>query len=372
MGVTSNHDRDAHGLTRAGTPRLVGLDVTRAIALIGVVLMNYCGALLDPSGDSWSDRLLNPYTGVLSTRFAATFVLVAGIGVTLMTRRADHRDARRDVTWRLARRGLLLYAGGYALNWVWPGTILFYYGAYFVLAALLFRLATRWLVVVGVASAVVATTVRTWIEWRVENGPFPEWAYTSDVNGFRDLAVRTFIDYTHPVFPWLTFLVAGMIVGRHLDTVRRRANRVIVSALAVLTTTYAAATMIDRSSLRDDIVGWNLTSMQPFQQSLFYVVSTLAIALVAFVSVSWVSERFENRPPVVALRRAGQSTLSLYLLHVLAYYAVVDWSGVGVDGAGSVIAFAASFWALAIVVGSWWHHRVGEGPAERVYRAIGG
>lgn len=370
--MTSDHDRDATGLTRAGTPRLIGLDVTRAVALIGVVLMNYCGALLDPSGTSWTERLLNPYTGVLSTRFAATFVLVAGAGATLMTRRADDREARRDVTWRLVRRGLLLYAGGFALNWVWPGTILFYYGAYFVLAALLFRLATRWLVVIGVASALVATSIRSWIEWRVENGPFPEWAYTSDVNGFRDLAVRTFIDYTHPIFPWLAFFIGGMIVGRHLDAIRRRAGRLTISALAVLILTYAVATIIDRSSLRDDVVGWNLTSMQPFQQSLFYVVSTLAIALIVFVTLSRVSERFENRPPVVALRRAGQSTLSLYLLHVLAYYVVVDWFGVGVEGVGPVVTFAASFWILAIVVGSWWHHRVGEGPAERLYRAIGG
>lgn len=372
MGVTSIHDHEATGRTRAGTPRLVGLDVTRAIALIGVVLMNYCGALLDPSGTTWSKRLLNPYTGVLSTRFAATFVLVAGIGAALMTRRADDRDSRRDVTWRLLRRGLLLYAGGYALDWVWPGTILFYYGAYFVLAALLFRLATRWLVVVGVASAVAATSIRTWIEWRVENGPFPDWAYTRDVNGFRDLVVRTFIDYTHPVFPWLAFFVAGMIIGRHLEVVRRRAGRLTFSALTMLIATYVVATIIDRSSLRDDVVVWNLTSMQPFQQSLFYVVSTLAIALAAFATVSRISERFENHPAVVALRRAGQSTLSLYLLHVLAYYAVVHWFGIGIDGVGSVVAFAVSFWVLAIVIGSWWHHRVGEGPAERVYRAFGG
>lgn len=366
------HDRDAAGTTRAGTPRLIGLDVTRAIALIGVVTMNYCGALLDSNGDASIDRLLDPYTGILSTRFAATFVVIAGIGATLMTRRATDEAARRDAAWRLLRRGLLLYAGGFALNWVWPGTILFYYGAYFVIAALLFRLSTRWLGIIAVASATIATTVRTWIEWRAENGPFPEWAYTAEVSGFRDLAVRTFIDYTHPVFPWLAFFCCGMILGRHLEQVRRRSRPLVLGTLAVSTATYVAATIIDRSSLRDGIVGWNLTSMQPFQQSLLYVISTLSIALLAFTVVSRVAEAHTDRPVIVALRRTGQLTLSLYLLHVLAYYAVVEWSGVAVEGTGSVLAFAATFWILAVMVGSWWHHRIGEGPAERLYRAFGG
>lgn len=37
------------GATSAGAPRLIGLDVTRAIALIGVVVMNYHGYLNDPA-----------------------------------------------------------------------------------------------------------------------------------------------------------------------------------------------------------------------------------------------------------------------------------------------------------------------------------
>lgn len=370
--MTSTFDRDAAGRTGAGTPRLIGLDVTRAVALVGVVLMNYCGALLDTSREAWPERMLDPYTGVLSTRFAATFVLVAGIGATLMTRRAIDRGTRREVTLRLVRRGLLLYAGGYALDWVWPGNILFYYGAYFVLAAVLFRLATRWLALVGVLTAVAAMSIRTWIEWRGENGAYPEWAFTYEVNGFRDLAVRTLIDYTHPVLPWLAFFCAGMIVGRHLEVVRRHSLRLASIAGVTLAATYVVATIADRSSLRDDIVGWNLTSLQPFQQSVLYVVSTLSIAVLGFVVVSRVAEKLADRAPIVALRRAGQLSLSLYLLHIVAYYAVVEWFGVAVEGVGSVVGFAAAYWVLAMLIGSWWHHRLGEGPAERLYRAFGG
>ena len=151
--------------------RLVGPDVTRALALVGVVIMNYHGYLNGIDAAAGSDatlpqRWFDPWTGVLSTRFAATFVLVAGVGVTLLTQRSrtsvgaaagsgaarGDRAAIRDDRWRLIRRGVLLSAGGFVLDWIWPGTILFFYGAFFIVAALLFTLRTRWLVVVGAVS----------------------------------------------------------------------------------------------------------------------------------------------------------------------------------------------------------------------------
>ena len=74
-----------------GTERLPGPDVVRAVALIGVVLMNFHGYLIlrgGRQGNGAVDRFFDPWSGPLSTRFAATFVLVAGVGVTLLTRRA--------------------------------------------------------------------------------------------------------------------------------------------------------------------------------------------------------------------------------------------------------------------------------------------
>ena len=75
--------------------RRVAPDVTRAVALIGVVTMNYHGTMNDvrvPHG-FW-EHLFHPYTGVLSTRFAATFVLMAGIGVALMASTLEHGRSR--------------------------------------------------------------------------------------------------------------------------------------------------------------------------------------------------------------------------------------------------------------------------------------
>ncbi|MGZ6993070.1 MAG: hypothetical protein ACXVKJ_18320, partial [Ilumatobacteraceae bacterium] len=99
--------------------RVIDLDVTRAIALIGVAVMNYHGYLIDLGGsvgESTINRFFDPWNGPLSTRFAATFVLVAGMGITLMTNRGRLTGdrARRSIDrWTLIRRGFLLYAFGF-------------------------------------------------------------------------------------------------------------------------------------------------------------------------------------------------------------------------------------------------------------------
>jgi uncharacterized membrane protein YeiB len=74
---------------------------------------------------------------------------------------------------------------------------------------------------------------------------------------------------------------------------------------------------------------------------------------------------------MTALQRAGQLSLTLYLGHVLFFYIVYDWLGWN-SGLGWALLLATLYWVLAIVVGSWWHHRIGAGPAERLYRLLGG
>ena len=118
----------------------------RAAALIGVVVMNYHGYMIlagGGRGDGAWDDLFDPWRGPLSTRFVATFVLTAGVGVTLLTRSAAAPAAIRARRQTLLRRGLVLYVLGWFVDEHWPGTILPYYGALFMLSAFLFRLPQR-------------------------------------------------------------------------------------------------------------------------------------------------------------------------------------------------------------------------------------
>jgi uncharacterized membrane protein YeiB len=161
----------------------VAPDVTRTLALLGVIVMNYHGFLnARMLGDGFWDRLFHPFDGVLSTRFAATFVLMAGIGVALMASnalRAEDRIGLGSMRSRLARRGLLLYAAGLALNHAWGGTILFYYGAYLIIAAVIVGLSDRALVVLATGTIIATGGLNAWLssrpsDWSASNGSTPE------------------------------------------------------------------------------------------------------------------------------------------------------------------------------------------------------
>lgn len=349
--------------------RLPGPDVVRAVALIGVVVMNYHGYLIlrgGPQGVDGIDQFFDPWTGPLSTRFAATFVLVAGVGVTLFTRRAIGNPAAVTARrWTLVRRGLVLYVGGLALDTVWAGTILPFYGAMFVVAAALFTLRTRWLLTVGLAAALAGAGLHWWDVEQGLDGGTTSWFLAP--GGVLQYLADVFVNGTHPLFPWLAFFCAGIVLGRLLPTGWWRP-----AAIATGFVLFGMASAIS-ASIAPGPLASELASTDPFQRGLLYTASALGTALVAFGVLSWLAERFVDTLPIELLRHAGAMTLTIYVAHALFFNLVVDWLGwVEPGGLHVALTFAAIFWAVAIVFAAWYHRRFGIGPVEWFYRTLGG
>jgi uncharacterized membrane protein YeiB len=350
--------------------RLAGPDVVRAVALIGVVVMNYYGYLIlrgsaSSVGTGWAAELFNPWTGPLSTRFAATFVLVAGVGVTLLTRRIlSDPDRVRQMRWRLVRRGVLLYTVGLLIDEIWPGTILPFYGAMFVIAAALFTLRGRWIAFIGVMGVFAGWGLRVWRFEQQQDGQSTRWLTSPGDGSIRHFVFGVFVNGTHPLLPWLAFLCAGILLGRVLYTNWWRA-----AAIGSGFILFAGANLVNAgSSTSFQNV---LLSTDPDERGLVFVASALGTALIAYASLDWLATRF----PVAMdpLRRAGQLTLSLYLAHIFVFNLVVDWVGwIEPTGLDTALIFAVAFWVAGILAAVEWSRRFGRGPAERIYRAFGG
>jgi uncharacterized membrane protein YeiB len=362
--------------------RIESLDVARAIALFGVVVMNFHAYLngarsMYPTHPSVWERMFNPLTGPLTTRFAATFVLVAGIGVSLFTQRARESNNRADIQHArivLLRRGALLYFVGYFVQWVWPGTILFYYGAYFIIAAAVFTWTSRQLVGLCAVSILAAAGLALWRASQLLDGNNTRWLSPSP-NTPRNLLIRTFVDYTHPVFPWIAFFIAGILLGRYIHRFTEIRLRLMFVAVLMMLATHGANFVFTPSikvSDRDSIVT-KLLSTEPLDRGILFSLGTLATAIVALCFVSLVVELKPKSLLVKFLARAGRMTLSVYLLHVVFFNLIVHrlhW--VSATGLDTALVLSMSFYVVALFLANGWNKRFGLGPAERAYRVFGG
>jgi uncharacterized protein len=361
--------------------RLVGPDVTRAIALVGVVVMNYHGylngfAAVAQPDDGFAARLFDPWTGVLSTRFAATFMLVAGVGVALLTERSRRSMDRAAISvdrWRLVRRGALLYGSGFVLDWIWPGTILFYYGASFIVAGLIFALRSRWIIALGAAAAVAAAVINWWAVARTDDGRPPDWLLsprTLASRSPRGLLFDTFVNGTHPLLPWLAFLCAGIVIGRHIRELPLA--RVAACGASLVAATYLLSHTLTNGHAGDP-VRLAVASTSPFDRGLLYTLNALGSSVFVLCVVSLVTQPRPAAKAVQVLQVTGQTTLSLYVLHVLYFNLVVNrWQLVGSTGLDTALMLAVSFWVCAVALAWHWHRHFGQGPLERLYRRFGG
>ena len=364
------------GVSTPSSERVIDLDVTRAVALIGVAVMNYHGYLILRGGEvgtSGINRFFDPWMGPLSTRFAATFVMVAGMGITLMTNRGRiglDRYQRTLDRWTLIRRGFLLYCFGFFFEWLWNGTVLFFYGAFFVVGALIFTLRTRWLIVIGGLAAIAAAGLQWWA-FETEHSTswlFGGWYSPGPYRSPRRLVFDTFVNGTHPLLPWLAFLCAGMVLGRFLPLSGEWRRVLGAAGVLLVAGTYLAKHVFGDTPLRSV-----LFATDPFNRSLNYTLCALGSSIAAFCLIGWVAEVTRTSVVTRGFAAAGRTTLTLYILHVLVFNALVSyWHLIKPAGLDVALVFAGSFWVAAIIAAAVWQHRVGIGPAEWFYRKFGG
>ncbi|NYE47376.1 putative membrane protein YeiB [Spinactinospora alkalitolerans] len=229
----------AAGARAWGADRLIGVDVARGLAVLGMFVVHV--------GVGWSladgSNALYP---VAAGRSAALFALLAGVSIALLSGGSRPRSGKEMgvALWRVVIRGLIMLPVGTALTMMGTpvSVILAYYAVFFVLAAPL--LDERWKVVAGTAAVLgVAGPLASFYlrGLMVRGGPLegPVQAVDS-YDPFAvyagDGVVNFLVTGSYPAITWMPFVLAGLAIGRlDLRSVRVRWALVGVgSGLAVL------------------------------------------------------------------------------------------------------------------------------------------
>ncbi|GGF68866.1 membrane protein [Paenibacillus albidus] len=356
------------------TKRVEGLDFARALALFGMLIVNFAVITgVEGKGSDWLIR----FTGIFQGRAAAAFVMLAGIGVALMTRKvrnnaspASIRSTRLDLWKRsafLLVSGLLLYAVG------WTGDILHYYGVYMFIAAFLITVPRK--VVIVAASGVVIMAQTMQVTFNYMNGwhpeqPFMEYLDFWTVEGFlRNLLFNGY----HPVFPWICFFLIGMVIGRlDLSNPLVRKKLLVTSLLSAIIVESLSRILLQTSlSVLDVESAEYLFQTGPVPPNLFYILSNSSTALVVIILSVYFAERFAGHWFTNAIVNTGQMTLTHYVSHVLIGIGLLSFlNRLQNQSLAFSLLFSCLFFAASILFSVLWKRKFTRGPMELLMRKI--
>ena len=209
--------------------RITGIDVARALAVFGMIIVNFKMVFGDQGNPD-----LSAFLNVLSGKAAATFVVLAGVGVALMSNKAfeknDVEKLKKKQTM-LFRRAIVLFLTGLSYLSIWPADILHFYGFYLVIALILLKSSQKVLMISACILVVFYPLIMLWYNydtgWDYDKMEYQDiWT----VSGFiRNLFYNGF----HPVVPWSAFMLVGLWFGRMRLNCHRVVKRVMKVSLFV-------------------------------------------------------------------------------------------------------------------------------------------
>ncbi len=354
--------------------RIIGFDFARAIAIFGMVIVNFKIAMNAEQGN----KALLWFSGLFEGRASALFVVLAGIGLTFMTSKARLSGDPvliRKGQFSVIKRGLLLIVIGLAYTPIWEADILHFYGFYFMVGAAVLKLNNKKLLSAG-ASFILLFPIMMLIFDYEKGWNWDTLTYQNfwSVDG---MIRHIFFNGFHPVFPWSTFLILGMWLGR-LDLQNLKLRKKLIGIFFTIWITieglffglrYIFETFIDTEMTTDEIRFLFSTSIIPPLPQYLLAAGSLA-ALVILLSL-YFTERFSQSIFVNSLFKTGQLSLSLYVAHVIVGMGTLEGIGRLENQTLDFSLLSSLLFCLgAILFSVIWLKFFKSGPLEWVFRKI--
>ncbi|HEV2127766.1 MAG TPA: acyltransferase family protein [Thermomicrobiales bacterium] len=342
--------------------RIVGIDVARGIAILGMMAVH----ILDPGPFPWIDPMPENWDGVFAGRSSILFAIIAGISVALMTGRdrpvtGGHLVRART---RILVRAVVLFAVGGVLNMLVHNiaVILEYYAVLFMLALPFLAWPPRR--VFQLVAALV--TVLPPIYMIVIN-----LALREEI-GRPSTMTRLMLTGNYPAIIWIIFILIGLGVGRLELTSRQIQRRLLAIGTTMLIVGYGAGQAAQRlfpprPRADDGLPGRfdldRMATMEPHTGAWFEVVGSSGVALAVLALCLMATPRSGRL--LTPLSAAGSMALSIYVLHVVSM--VWIWPALTEH---NQYQFYLGTVVVSLVFASVWAHLFGRGPLERLLTTI--
>ena len=342
--------------------RLEGLDLARFIAFVGMVIVNFKITM----GAESNGGIASLISGGLEGRAAATFVVLAGVGLGL----SGLRGVDQTISVTLKRVVFLLVLG--LLNMlIFEADILHYYAFYFLFGVLLLPLGARALILViislNVAFILLIFTLNYSTGWNWETYTYQGfWT----VQGFiRNL----FFNGWHPVIPWLGFLLFGVIISRLTLSEQRTQHRLIGFGLVAFLLAELIAMLLTPIFSGPYLELASLVTTEPVPPMPLYTVAGLGVASIVIGLCLRFSEVFRKSGLLAVITPAGRQTLTLYIAHILIGMGILEeLDMLGNQTVEASLKASLMFCLSATIYALLWARIFKRGPIEVMMRKLAG
>lgn len=343
--------------------RLDGLDIARLMAFVGMVIVNFNVVM----GGQADTGVLSAFVKAFEGRAAATFVVLAGIGLGLAVKNDNGTHFVSDVM----KRAFFLLVLGLLNTLIFDADILHYYAFYFMFGVFCLRLSSvhllNLIVLVNVVSFIMILVFDYDVGWN-----WADYSYV-DFWTFSGFARNLFFNGWHPVFPWLSFLLWGVVLSRlplHQEYMHKAL--ILFGFLGYLSAEILSIASISLLSGNDPelllLFGTGPVPPLPLYIGAGISVASLVVGI-CLKSASWM----DKIGLLKILLPAGRQTLSLYIGHIFIGMGMLE--GLGMLGGQSilnVLIAAFIFCIMAVVYAYFYSQLFKRGPIETLMRKMTG
>jgi uncharacterized membrane protein YeiB len=360
---------------RAVSPntRIVGYDLARAGAFFGMLVVNFSVLMgIGSTTANWLDWVI----GIIRGRAAATFVVLAGAGLSLLTKSVHLSRDKAEINAKrsiLLKRSLFLLVVGLFNFVISPiSDILHFYAVYIALGACLLTVSnlSLWLL--------TAFTITCRPLVFIAFGFVKSWdLHTFADAGFWNLPGiigHIFFNGCFPVIPWMAFITVGMWLGRQDFSDRVFRRKILLAGIGAV----AFAESLSRVGIylsSSAQLGRGLEKLLPFFQIAswdpmpLFMISAMGTAVVVIALIMKLADKYGKDRWVSPFASVGQTTLTLYVSHIIVG-GLLLWIIEELELEPRLFCLWASlfFYLVALLCSQNWIKHFHKGPLEMLMR----
>jgi uncharacterized protein len=355
--------------------RIIGFDLARAYAIFGMFIVNFNTVFGSHTNHIGLSGFLNLFNGNSST----LFVMLAGMGVALMTNRNYYTlDERKNIKSIITKRSWFLFVLGVVFYLWWPADILHFYGGYMHIAVLLLFLPKKYYLYAGAVVIIIFHLLLAIVPY--DTGWNFETLIYTDFWTLKGFLRNTFYNGWNSIFPWIAYFFLGMYLGRLDWNDSKTPKKVLLIGSSVYLITYLIQSFATSLTQDEDLVFY-LTAdyIPPF---LPFLLGTASFGLILISIFIFIGKRIGETQIAKILASTGQMTLTHYISHLifgLLILSTVTGKTLSYDLLKEaptnpiiILIFAFTYFLLSCAFSYIWKIKYKNGPFEMLMRRISG